>query len=376
MSGKKDYYEILGVPRNATKEQIKEAYRRLAMLYHPDRNKSPEAEEKFKEISEAYAVLSDDEKRRQYDMLGQVGFQQQYTPEDIFRGADFESIFRDLGFGFDFDNIFDFFFGKERFRRENVGRDLYYELQITLEEAAKGVEKEIEIYRNEICDTCHGSGASPGTSPKTCNVCKGTGQVQRVQSSGFARFVQITTCYACKGKGTVIETPCRECRGTGITKRKRKVIVKVPQGIDEGYRLRLEGQGDIPPNGGRPGDLYIGIRIAPHKHFRREGDDIFYMLEISFPQAVLGTEVTIPTLDGNTTIRIPPGTQPGETIRLHGKGMPRLDRRGRGDLIVEVNVTVPKKLTPRQRELIQELAKEFSTGNVDYERTRNRFFKF
>jgi molecular chaperone DnaJ len=372
MSAKKDYYEILGVPRNATKEQIREAYRRLAMLYHPDRNKSPEAEEKFKEISEAYAVLSDDEKRRQYDMLGQVGFQQQYTPEDIFRGTDFESIFRDLGFGFDFDNLFDFFFGREGFRRENVGRDLYYELQITLEEAAKGVEKEIEVYRSEVCDTCHGSGASPGTAPKTCSLCRGTGQVQKVQSSGFARFVQITTCPACKGRGTVIETPCKECKGTGVTKRRRKIIVKVPQGIDEGYRLRLEGQGDIPPNGGRPGDLYVGIKIVPHKYFKRDGDNIFYRLEISFPEAALGTEVTIPTLDGSTVIRIPPGTQPGETIRLHGKGMPRLDRGGRGDLIVEVNVSVPKRLTPRQRELIQELAKEF---NVNYGK-RERFFRF
>ncbi|MGQ9781254.1 MAG: molecular chaperone DnaJ [Nitrososphaeria archaeon] len=374
MSVKKDYYEVLGVPRDATKEQIKDAYRKLALQYHPDRNKSPDAEEKFKEISEAYAVLSDDEKRRQYDMLGHSGFDQRYTTEDIFRGADFESILRDLGFDFGFDSIFDFFFGRGGLRRERVrGRDLNYELDITLEEAARGVQKEIDVPKIERCEVCNGTGASPGTRPKTCTNCRGTGQVQKVRSSGFARFVEITTCPTCRGSGTIIEVPCKECRGTGVTRERRKIIVKVPAGIDEGYQLRLEGQGDALPNGGPPGDLYVQIGILPHQHFKREGDNLHYQLTISFTQAALGTEISIPTLEGNTTLKIPPGTQPGEIIKLSGKGMPKLNKYGRGDLLVHVRVSVPKKLTQRQRELLQELSKDL---DVDHESKKGRFFRF
>ncbi|MEM3403829.1 MAG: molecular chaperone DnaJ [Nitrososphaeria archaeon] len=373
MSSKKDYYEILGVPRDATKEQIRDSYRKLAMQYHPDRNKSPDAEERFKEISEAYAVLSDDEKRRQYDMLGHAGFDQRYTTEDIFRGADFESILRDLGFDWGFDNIFDFFFGRGGFgRRVSKGRDLSYELQITLEEAAKGVEREIEVPRTEKCGTCNGTGAKPGTSPKTCPKCKGTGQVQKVHSSGFARFVQISTCSTCHGSGSVIESPCEECGGTGIVSRKRRIIVKVPSGIDEGYQLRLEGQGDAMLNGGPPGDLYVKIKVAPHRYFQRDGNDLIYELTLSYPQLALGTEVQIPTLEGNTTLKVAPGTQPGELLRLPGKGMPKLNSYRRGDLLIHVNVEVPKKLTQRQRELLNELAKEFGQ-NVSSGR---KFFKF
>jgi molecular chaperone DnaJ len=373
MSSKKDYYETLGIPKDAAKEQIKDAYRKLAMQYHPDRNKSPDAEEKFKEISEAYAVLSDEAKRKQYDTLGQTGFGQQYSSEDIFRGTDFDSIFRDIGSNFGFGDIFDFFSGRSDFRRRNEkGRDLAYELQVTLEEAARGVEKEIEIPRIEKCEVCHGTGASPGTSPKTCTRCRGTGQVQKVQASGFARFVQITTCPICRGAGKVIESPCRECRGNGIARRDRKIEVKVPAGIDEGYQLRLEGQGDALSNEGQPGDLYVQIQIAPHSYFHREGNDLFYELTIGYPQAALGTEVNIPTLEGYTSLKIPAGTQPGGIIKLGGKGMPKLNSYGRGDFLVHVNVSVPKKLTSRQKELLDELAKEFGQ-NVKTD--NHRFFK-
>ena len=376
MSNKKDYYEVLSVQRGATKEQIKDSYRKLAMQYHPDRNKSPGAEEKFKEISEAYAVLTDDEKRQQYDSLGHTGFDQKYSTEDIFRGTDFESILRDMGFGFGFDNIFDIFFGRGGGGYEGStmrGRDLSVELEITLEEAAKGVEKEIEIPRTERCDVCRGTGASPGTSPKTCPTCRGTGQVQKVRSSGFARFVQISTCSTCRGAGRIIESPCRECRGTGMVRKIRKISARVPPGIDDGQQLRLEGQGDVLPNGGAAGDLYMQIRIAPHKYFQREGDSLLYELSISFPQAALGTEVSIPTIDGSTMIKIPAGTQPGTVMKLSGRGMPRLNRYGRGDLLVHIDVTVPKNLTQHQKELLQELSREFGHNEED---RKKGFFKF
>ncbi|MGQ9551931.1 MAG: molecular chaperone DnaJ [Candidatus Bathycorpusculaceae bacterium] len=371
MANKRDYYEILGVSRNASKEEIKDAYRKLAMQYHPDRNKAPDAEEKFKEISEAYAVLSDDEKRQQYDLLGHVGFDQRYTREDIFRGADFESIFRDLGFGFG--DLFSFFFGGRGFRETvNRGQDLVYDLEITLEEAAKGAEKEIAIPRVEKCDVCSGTGASPGTSPRTCPRCRGSGKIQNVKKNSFAMFVQVTSCPSCRGKGTLIDSPCKSCRGTGLTRRHRRIAVNVPAGIDDGYQLRLRGEGETPPNGGQPGDLYVLIHLAPHPHFKRDGDDLWYDLKIGFPQAALGTEVSVPTLDGNANVKIPSGTQPGEIIRLRGKGMPRFKGYGKGDMLVRVNISVPEKLTPQQRILLEQLAKEFDQ-NVQSKNRRLRF---
>ncbi|MDH5811143.1 MAG: molecular chaperone DnaJ [Candidatus Methanomethylicaceae archaeon] len=377
MASKKDYYEILGVPRNATKEQIKDAYRRLAMQYHPDRNKSPDAEEKFKEISEAYAVLSDDEKRRQYDLLGRADFGQYYTQEDIFRGADFESIFREMGFGFDIGDLFNMFFGGEFGRRAYArqvvrGRDLTYDLEISLEEAFRGTEKEIEVPRTERCDVCGGSGAAPGTSLKTCNRCGGTGQIQNVRTTGFARFVTVTPCNTCGGSGTVVETPCRECRGSGIIKRRRIITVKIPAGVDDGQQLRLKGEGEASPSGGPPGDLYVNISIRPHPYFKRKGADLYYDLKIGFPQAALGTEATVPTLDGDVVVNIRPGTQPGEILRIKGKGMPKLGGYGRGNLMIRVNIDVPTSLSPRQRQLLEELAKEF---DQDVKPKKN-FFKF
>lgn len=358
MASKRDYYEILGVPRDATPEQIKDAYRKLALQYHPDRNKSPDAEEKFKEISEAYAVLSDPQKRSQYDMLGRAGFDQQYTQEDIFRGADFETIFRDFGFG-GFGDLFEMFFGGRGYGpRKTRGSDLFYGVKITMEEAFRGVDKEIEIPRNETCKQCAGSGAAPGSSPRTCTQCGGTGQVQRVQASGFARFVQITTCPACRGSGSIIEKPCSACRGSGVVKAKRKIAVKIPAGAEDGMQLRLRGEGDVSPDGGPPGDLYVQVTVLPDPRFRREGADLYYDLKIGFPQAALGTEAEVPTMEEPARVTIAPGTQPGTVLRLRGKGMPRLGGYGRGDLFVVVNVAVPERLTPRQRELLKELAKE------------------
>ncbi|MCJ7422705.1 molecular chaperone DnaJ [Candidatus Bathyarchaeota archaeon] len=359
MTSKRDYYEVLGVPRNASADQIKDTYRKLAMQYHPDRNKSPGAEEKFKEISEAYAVLSDSEKRRQYDTLGHAGFDQRYTQEDIFRGADFESIFRDLGGGFGSSDIFSFLFGRGNVEeRPTRGQDLGYDLEITLEEAARGVEKEIEVPRTEKCDICNGTGAAPGTWPKTCSKCGGVGQVQRIQKNGFAMFMQVTPCPDCRGRGKIIDSPCKECRGTGLRRKKRRITIKVPLGIDDGFQLRLRGQGETPPGGGDPGDLYALIHIAPHRQFRRNGDDLLYNLTIGFPQAALGTEMLIPTLEGNVKAKIPAGTQPQQIIKLKGKGMPRLRGYGKGDLLIRVNMAVPENLTNRQKSLLEELAKE------------------
>ena len=362
MAEKRDYYEVLGVQKSASKDKIKDAYRKLAMQYHPDRNKAPEAEEKFKEISEAYAVLSDDEKRQQYDTLGHPDFDQRYTQEDIFRGADFSSIFRDLGGGFG--DIFRYFFGggfgggfNERVNR---GQDLAYELEITLEEAAKGAEKDIEIPRTEKCEVCHGSGASPGTSPRTCPRCNGAGQVQNMRRSSFAMYVQVTPCPNCRGKGVLIESPCKNCRGTGLVRKRRKISVKIPVGIDEGYQLRLRGEGEMAPNGGEAGDLYVLVRIRPNESFMRDGDDLLHVLIIGYPQAALGAEVSVPTLEGPLTVKLHPGTQPGEVIRLKGKGMPRFRGYGKGDLLVRVGISVPEKLTQHQRALLEELAKELS----------------
>lgn len=365
MAEKRDYYEVLGVSRDSSKDQIKDAYRKLAMQYHPDRNKSPEAEEKFKEISEAYAVLSDDQKRQQYDTLGHAGFDQRYTEEDIFRGANFNDIFRDLGGNFS--DIFRMFFGGGFGgggfggfgERVNRGQDLLYDLNITLEEAAKGTEKEIEIPRTEHCNVCGGSGAAPGTQPKTCPRCNGAGRIQNMRRSAFGTFVQVTACPQCRGKGQIIDTPCRNCRGSGLVKARRKITVTVPVGIDEGYQLRLRGEGDMAEDGGEAGDLYVLVHIVPHELFVRDGEDLHYVLIIGYPQAVLGTEVEVPTLDGPTALKIPAGTQVGTIIKLKGRGIPRFRGYGKGDLLVRIGIFVPEKVNSKQRELLEDLAREF-----------------
>ena len=360
MANKRDYYEVLGVQKNTPKDEIKDAYRKLALQYHPDRNKSPDAEEKFKEISEAYAVLSDDEKRRQYDMLGHAGFDQRYTREDIYRGADFDSIFRDLGFGVG--DLFSAIFGgagRDFGERIDRGQDLEYNLEITLEEAARGVQKEIEVTRTERCDLCGGSGAAPSTSVKTCPQCGGSGKIQNVQRNSFSMFVRVVPCPACRGRGKIIESPCPRCRGSGIVRRARHIVVNVPPGIDEGFQLRLHGEGETPSGSGEPGDLYVMIHVGPHRLFQREGDDLLYDLMIGYPQAALGAEVSVPMLEGEATLKIPAGTQQGTIIRLRGRGMPRFQGYGRGNLLVRVRILVPEKLTGQQRALLEQLAKEF-----------------
>lgn len=371
MTEKRDYYEVLGVQKGAEKDQIKDAYRKLAMQYHPDRNKSPDAEEKFKEISEAYAVLSDDQKRQQYDTLGHAGFDQRYTSEDIFRGADFDSIFRDMGFGDLFRTIFGGGFGGfGGYEERNRGQDIAYDLEITLEEAAKGAEKEIEIPRTEQCEICHGSGAAPGTTTKTCPRCNGAGRIQNMHKVGFATYMQVTACPTCKGRGKLIETPCSNCRGSGLMRRRRKITVRIPPGIDEGYQLRLRGEGETVQNG-EPGDLYVLVHVKQHQQFIREGDDLWYIAMITYPQAALGTEITVPTLDGPATVKVRAGTQVGEVVTLRGKGMPRFRGYGRGDLLVRLGISVPQKLTSQQRALLEQLAKEFNPDT----QSKNRKFR-
>jgi molecular chaperone DnaJ len=370
MAEKRDYYEVLGVQRKASKDEIKDAYRKLAMQFHPDRNKDASAEERFKEISEAYAVLSDDQKRQQYDQLGHSGFDQKYKQEDIFRGADFDSIFRDMGFG----DIFRTILGGGGFggfaEERNRGQDIAYDLEITLEEAAKGTEKEIEIPRTEKCDICNGTGATPGTSAKICPRCNGQGKIQNMRKTGFAMYVQVTTCPTCRGKGKLIDSPCNNCHGSGLVRKRRKISVKIPMGIDEGYQLRLRGEGEMTPNDGEPGDLYVLVHVKPNQQFMREGDDLWHVAIISYPQAALGAEISVPTLDGSTTIKVHPGTQAGEVIQLRGKGMPRFRGYGKGDLLVRIGISVPEKLTSKQRVLLEQLAKEFDTDVL----TKNRKF--
>ena len=372
MAEKRDYYEVLGVKRDASKDEIKDAYRKLAMKFHPDRNKAVGSEEKFKEISEAYAVLSDDQKRQQYNNLGHSGFDQRYSSEDIFRGADFDSVFRDMGFG----DIFRSIFGGGGFggfsEERNQGQDLAYNLEITLEEAAKGAEKEIEIPRTEKCEVCSGSGAKSGTSAKVCSRCGGAGKIQNMRKAGFAMYVQVTSCPTCKGKGKLIDSPCNNCHGSGLVRRRRKISVKVPIGIDEGYQLRLRGEGEMSPNDGVPGDLYVVVHVEQNMQFIREGVDLWHIAIITYPQAALGAEISVPTLYGPKKFKVKPGTQPGETITLRGQGMPRFRGYGKGDLLVRIGISVPEKLTNQQRVLLEQLAKEFNP-NVD---TKNRKFRF
>ncbi|MFQ5950890.1 MAG: molecular chaperone DnaJ [Candidatus Geothermarchaeales archaeon] len=354
----RDYYEILGVRRDATKDQIKKTYRKLALKNHPDRNKSPDAEDKFKEISEAYAVLSDDQKRQQYDRFGHAGIHARYSPEDIFGGVDFDELFRGFGLGGGFPSIFETFFGSPRTRREGPtrGRDLRYTVEVSLEEAANGGEKTISFPRSEACPTCGGSGAKPGTSPRGCSSCQGTGQVRQVSRTAFGHMTSITTCPTCQGSGEVVDSPCPECEGEGQVIRNRKISVRMPPGVGTGSAIRLRGEGERGYRGGPRGDLYLRIRVMPHPVFVRDGDDLYCEFSISFSQAALGTEVEVPTLDGTAKMKVPGGTQSGTLFRLRGKGMPRMNGYGRGDEHVRVVAKTPEKLTREQRELFETLA--------------------
>ncbi len=370
---KRDYYEVLGVSRNAPKDEIKKAYRNLALKHHPDRNKSPDAEEKFKELSEAYAVLSDPQKRAQYDQFGHAGIGSSYTTEDIFRGVDFDEILRDMGFGGFGGGLFEQVFrGFERRRPgPQRGADLRYDMELTLEEAAKGLEKTIHIYRSEKCGVCNGSGAKPGTAVKSCPECRGSGEVQYTQSAGFARIIRVETCRRCQGRGELIETLCIDCGGVGTVKRKRTLSVTIPAGVDTGSSLRLAGEGESSPEKGLQGDLYVVIHVKPHKFLMRDGDDIIYEQKISFSQAALGAEITIPGLDERLKMKIPAGIQSGTLLRLRGKGVPHLRRYGRGDELVRIVVETPTKLTKQQRELFEDLATESGESTPK----KNRLFK-
>ena len=360
MTDKRDYYEVLDVPKDASKQEIKRAYRKLALEYHPDRNKSPDAEEKFKEISEAYAVLSDDEKRSQYDQFGHAGISGRYTWEDIYRSTDFESIFRDLGFG-GFGSIFNMFFGGGRGRRRNgprKGADLRSDVEITLEEAAFGIEKELEVPGFDVCESCNGSGMKAGTNSQKCPKCNGTGEIRYSRNFGGMYFTQVQPCGECNGRGVPLENLCQACRGTGATQSIHQIKLKIPAGIETGYSLRLPGEGKPGFKGGPRGDLYVVVHVKPHEVFERRGDDILYEAKISFPQAALGTHIYVPTLHGEAKLKIPSGTQSGTIFRLRGKGLPHLRGWGKGNQFVNVVIQTPKKLTKQQKTLLKKLEKE------------------
>jgi len=377
MATKRDYYEILGVEKKASADEVKSAYRKLAMQFHPDKNKSPDAEEKFKEISEAYAVLSDQGKRQQYDQFGHAGIDQRYSQEDIFRGVDFEDLFRDIGMGGrgrGGGSIFDIFFGGGRREGPSRGSDLLYELAINLEDAASGKGVELEVPRTEACDVCHGTGAKPGTSTKTCSACRGSGQVNRTQNTPFGRFMTTSTCPTCRGTGTIIDSPCTACHGGGTVQRRRKIEVKIPPGVDTGSRLRVSGEGEAGGKGGPPGDLYVEVNVRPHNIFTRNENDLIMEATISFTQAALGDEIIVPTLDGKAEMKIPSGTQNGQVFRLKGKGIPGLHMSGKGDQLVKIKVAVPTKLTDRQKELLREFAHlsgEKTKGKSIFEKVRD-----
>ncbi len=366
---KRDYYEVLGVQKTATKDEIKNVYRKLALQYHPDRNKSAGAEEKFKEISEAYAVLSDDEKRRRYDTYGHVG------AEDVFRGSEsnFDEIFRDIGFG-GFRDIFEQIFGgrggfsigrgSDPFgfgfnfgggaRRK--GRDILYDVELSLEEVSKGRKDEIELPKLEKCGNCNGSGAAPGTKRRKCTVCNGQGQMRRVYSQNrFSTFVSLEPCHTCRGQGEIIDKPCTVCNSSGKVRKNKKLKLEIPAGVEDGMTLQLRGEGE-PSEVGSSGDLLIRVHVRPHPQFERlEDGHLLYNLDVHYTDLTLGSELRVPTLDGSEKVKIPAGTQPNTVMRIKGKGLPRYDSYGKGDQMVRVNVKVPTALSEAQKSLLKEL---------------------
>jgi molecular chaperone DnaJ len=346
---KRDYYEVLGVQRGASDQDIKSAYRKLALKYHPDRNPGDkDAEDNFKEAAEAYSVLADTDKRHMYDRFGHAGLGGAASGFDpnVFTG--FEDILGGLGDVFGFGDIF----GGARRRGPQRGADLRYDLEITFDESAKGTETTIQIPRQENCETCHGSGAAAGSKPSTCPQCHGRGQLRYQQ--GF--FTVARTCGQCRGSGSIITKPCTTCRGAGRVQREKKLTVRIPAGIATGQRMRLTSEGEAGPSGGPAGDLYVVIHVQDHQFFHREGNDLFCEIPLNYPTLALGGEIRIPTLDGEEPFTLPEGTQAGSMFRLRGRGMPDVSGRGRGDLLVTVKGVTPKKLSKDQRKLLEQLA--------------------
>ena len=351
----RDYYEILGIGRNASDDEIKAAFRKLARQYHPDVNKEADAEEKFKEINEAYGVLSDSDKRARYDRFGKEGLGgmgggfHDYT-------VDFNDIFEDLFRGFGFST------GGGRSRRSpRRGRDLQMQITLTFEEAVFGIEKEIEFSRDETCSRCNGNGAEPGTSPVKCATCNGMGEVRQIRQTFLGQMVQTATCPACNGRGETISSPCKTCHGNGLERKKVQKKVQIPAGVDVGTQIRLAGEGGPGENGGPNGSLYLVLDVKPHQFFKRRDNDIILNLDINVTQAVLGAEVPVPTIDGEETLKIPAGTQPGKVFHLRGKGVPHVRSKSRGDEVIIVNVAIPTKLSKEQRQLFEQLAESLGT---------------
>lgn len=350
----RDYYDILGVGRNASPDEIKSAFRNLARKHHPDVNKATDAEAVFKEMNEAYAVLSDPEKRAAYDRYGHAGLNGMGGMPD-FTSVDFSDIFEEFfGFGM----------GGGSRRRPNAprrGTDLSYTVTLTFEESVFGVEKEIEITRDETCTTCRGSGAEPGTLPVRCSTCGGRGEVRTTRQTFLGAMVQVTTCPTCNGSGEVISSPCQTCKGRGLERKTVKKVIAIPAGVDNGTQIRLSGEGQAGINGGPNGNLYVEIKVKKHEYFRRKNDDILLDLNINIAQAVLGSEIDVPTINGTAKLTIPAGTQAGKVFRMKGKGVPNVRGGAKGDQMVIVNVDVPAKLTAEQRELFEQLAKTLGT---------------
>jgi molecular chaperone DnaJ len=369
---KRDYYEVLGVPKAAGKDEIKSAYRKLALQYHPDRNKSAGAEEKFKEISEAYAVLSDDEKRKRYDVYGHVG------TEDAFRGseANFDEVFRDIGFG-GFRDIFEqifggrggfggigggsdpFGFGFNFGGSRRKGRDVLYDVELSLEEVLKGRKDEVELPKLENCGNCNGTGASPGTKRRKCNVCNGQGQTRRVYSQNrFSTFVSLEPCQTCRGQGEIIDKPCNVCSGSGKVRKIKKLKLEIPAGVEDGMTLQLRGEGE-PFENGIAGDLLIRVHVKPHPRFERlEDGHLLHNLDLQYTDLALGADLRVATLDGSEKIKIPAGTQPNTIFKIRGKGLPRYGGYGKGDQMVRVNVKVPTTLSEAEKSLLKQLDKQ------------------
>ncbi len=364
MTTKRDYYETLGVARDSDPEAVKRAFRKLAMQYHPDRNPDDDAAERFKEVNEAYEVLADPDKRARYDRFGHAG-----------DGAS------DQFGGFGFGDIFDAFFGGlGRRRGPQRGADMRASLTLEFDDAVFGCEKEVDVQRIEVCAGCRGSGAAPGTEPETCATCAGRGEVRRTQQSLFGQFVNVSPCDRCRGTGRTVTDPCKQCRGAGRERKRRTLVVRVPAGVDSSSQIRLTGEGEAGVMGGERGDLYITLEVRPHALFRRSEDDIIYELPLNFAQAALGADVSVPLIDGDADIKIAPGTQTGDLIRLRGKGVPHVRGNGRGDQIVVINVLTPTDLTEDQRALLQQLADTLpresprAAGSAAAAKRRDSFF--